>query len=73
MNPVRAVALLIVLVGIGALAYGGWRYFDDRDEIRIGDTRLVVETADVHPTVWVGAALVIAGGVALATAGSKKS
>lgn len=72
MSPVRAIALVVVLAGIGALAYGAWHYFDSRNEIRIGDTRLVVETADVHPTVWVGGALVIAGGVTMAAAGKKK-
>lgn len=73
MNPVRAIALLVVLAGIAALAYGGWYYLDQREEIRIGDARLVIEDADIHPAVWVGGALVVAGGITMAVASNKKA
>jgi len=72
MNNMRILALLVLLAGVGALAYGGWQYFDERQEVRIGDARFVIEDADIPPAVWVGGALFLAGGITMVAAGGKK-
>ncbi len=73
MNNTRIIALLMLLGGLGALAWGGWQYFDQRREIRIGDARLVIEDADISPAVWVGGVLFLAGGITMVAAGGKQN
>jgi hypothetical protein len=72
MNALRIVALAVLLAGVGVLAYGIWQYFDSRSEIRIGDASLVVEDSEIRPAVWIGAALIVVGGVGSVFARGKK-
>jgi hypothetical protein len=72
MNALRIGALAVLLAGVGVLAYGIWQYFDSRSEIRIGDASLVVEDSEIRPAVWIGAALIVVGGVGSVFARGKK-
>jgi hypothetical protein len=73
MNALRIAALAVLLAGVGLLAYGIWQYFDSRSEIRIGDASLVIDDSEFRPPVWIGAVLIIAGGVGVVVARRRKS
>lgn len=62
----KALGIVLIIVGIIGLVQGGLRY-NQKDEVaRIGDAKLSV-TSEKHVTIpwWVGAALVAGGAVVL--------
>ena len=68
----RIVALLLIVLGVLALAYGGFSYTQDRTAAKIGPLELnVKETKTVPIPLWVGVAGIVVGGFLL-VAGSKR-
>jgi TRAP-type C4-dicarboxylate transport system permease small subunit len=72
-NAVRIVALILIVVGILALAYGGFSYTKETHEAQVGSLTLQVkEKQTVNVPVWAGVAGIVIGG-ALLLFGGKKS
>ena len=72
MNPLRLVALLLIVGGAMCLIYGGFSYTQATHSTDIGPLHLALtERREVSIPVWVGAAA-LAGGVALLLLGSRK-
>lgn len=69
----RTIALVLLLGGLAALGYGIWQFYESRDEIRIGDAKLIVEDGKVHPAIWVGGALILGGGIGMAISRNRRS
>jgi drug/metabolite transporter (DMT)-like permease len=62
MSPTKIAAIILIVVGVVGLAYGGFTYTSDRQEIRVGSMSMSV---DQHRTVpvplWAGITAVLLG------------
>lgn len=68
MNIQRSVAIVLLVVGVLALAYGGFSYTKETHETNIGPLHLAVdETRRVNIPIWVGiGSLVLGAGLLIA-------
>jgi len=72
-NAVRIVALILIVVGILALAYGGFSYTKETHEAQVGTLTLQVkEKQTINIPIWAGVAGIVIGG-ALFLFGVKKN
>jgi hypothetical protein len=63
---VRLAGLVLLVLGILSLAYGGFSYTKEKGDARIGPVELrVTEKQHVNVPLWAGVAAVAAGGVLL--------
>lgn len=59
----RLLAIILLVVGALALAYGGFSYTKDTQKAKLGPLEInVTETERVNVPVWAGIALMAAGG-----------
>jgi TRAP-type C4-dicarboxylate transport system permease small subunit len=66
MNPLRMVAIALIVGGVLALLYGGFSYSRQTQTAQIGSIELSVsETRQVNVPLWAGVAAVVAGGLLL--------
>ncbi|MEO8161150.1 MAG: hypothetical protein ABI588_07005 [Arenimonas sp.] len=73
MGGAKIAALLLIVAGVLALAYGGFTYTKQTTAVSIGPIQLnVKEKKTVNIPIWAGIAAIVAGGVLLA-AGGKRS
>lgn len=71
MNPMKAAALILIVLGILGLVYGGFSYTDETHEAKLGPIELSVkDRKTVNVPVWVGIGAIVIGGAMLL--GSKK-
>ncbi len=62
MNPVRGIAIVLLVVGVLGLAYGGFTYTKHTDKADIGPLTLTLKDKEhVNIPVWAGIAAVIVG------------
>jgi hypothetical protein len=72
MNPVKIAAMMLILVGVVGLAYGGFSYTKQTHEISVGSIDLSVrERARFNVPVWAGIGSIVAG-VALLLGASRR-
>jgi drug/metabolite transporter (DMT)-like permease len=72
MNSSKIVALLLIVAGVLALAYGGFSYTKDTQQAKIGPLELTVKQQQtVNIPVWAGIGAIVIGG-ALLVLGSRK-
>ena len=72
MNPIKAVALVLIVAGILSLAYGGFTYTKETHEVKIGPIEMSIKDKErVNIPVWVGVGAIVAGGLILVF-GSRK-
>ncbi|OYT92024.1 MAG: hypothetical protein CFE43_10705 [Burkholderiales bacterium PBB3] len=72
MNPIKIVAILLIVGGALGLAYGSFSYTKDTSAVKIGPIELSVkEKETINIPVWAGVAAIVAGGLLLAM-GSKR-
>jgi uncharacterized membrane protein YdcZ (DUF606 family) len=72
MNPVKVVAIALIVAGVLGLLYGGFSYTKETHDVKIGPIELSVkEKQDVNIPVWAGIAAIVVGGLLLVF-GSKK-
>lgn len=66
MNAMRMVAVVLIVAGVLALAYGGFTYTRENHEARIGPVELnVKEKQTVDIPIWAGVGAIVIGGVLL--------
>lgn len=66
MNPAKLAALVLIVAGVLALAYGGFTYTKETHETNIGPLKLSVkDTERVNIPIWLGALSLVAGVVVL--------
>jgi TRAP-type C4-dicarboxylate transport system permease small subunit len=66
MTPLRIVALVLLLGGIAALAWGGFSYTRETHEADIGPIELSVEEREtVNIPVWAGVGAIVLGAALL--------
>ncbi len=72
MNPIRLIAIVLIVAGALGLLYGGFSYTKQTHDVKLGPIELSVkEKQDVNVPVWVGIAAVVAGGLLLVFGGKK--
>ena len=73
MNSTRIVAIVLIVVGILGLAYGGFSYDKETVGAKLGPIELkVTEKKTVNVPMWAGIGAIVAGGLLLVL-GSRKS
>ncbi len=72
MNSMKLMAVVLLVAGVLALAYGGFSYTKDTTAVKLGPLELSVkEKETVNVPVWAGVAAIVAGGVLLVLGGKK--
>jgi len=69
----KIAAILLIVLGALALAYGGFSYTDDKTAVKLGPLELSVkEKKTVNVPVWAGVGAIVVGGLLLALGGKAK-
>ena len=72
MTPIRIVAIVLIVVGAVALAYGGFSYTKETHQAKLGPIELSVkEKQDVNIPQWAGIGAIVVGVVLIALGGKK--
>ena len=72
MSGARIAALVLIIAGVLALAYGGFTYSKQTTSVNLGPLQLnVTEKKTVPVPVWAGIGAIVIGGVLLATGGKR--
>ena len=67
MSGMRLVGALLLGLGILALAYGGFTYTKDTDDVKLGPVHVEIKNKEhVNIPIWAGVAAAVVGGVLLA-------
>jgi TRAP-type C4-dicarboxylate transport system permease small subunit len=67
MNTFKIVAIILVVAGVLALAYGGFTYTKSTEEANIGPLQLTIKDKEtVNIPIWAGVAATVAGAGMLA-------
>ncbi len=66
MNPTRLLAVVLMVAGVAALAYGGFTYTKETHNVKLGPVELSVKDKEtVNIPVWAGVGAIVAGGLLL--------
>jgi len=66
MNPIRVIALVLIIGGALGLAYGGFSYTKENHQAKIGPIDISVqEKQTVNIPLWAGVGAIVIGGVLL--------
>ena len=66
MDGIKILAIVLIVAGSLGLAYGGFTYTKDSEEIKLGPIELTVkDTETVNVPVWAGVVVLAAGVVLL--------
>lgn len=72
MNSKQIVAIVLIVAGVLALAYGGFSYDKETTGAKIGPIELkVTEKKTVNIPLWAGIGSIVAGGLLLGLGGRK--
>jgi multidrug transporter EmrE-like cation transporter len=72
MTPIKIVAIVLIVAGVAALAYGGFSYTKETHKAEIGPLKFsVAEKETVNVPQWAGIGAIVAGVVLLAVGGKK--
>ena len=62
MNGAKLAAIILIVAGVLALAFGGFTYTKKTEEIKVGPIELTVKDKEtVNIPIWLGAGALIAG------------
>jgi hypothetical protein len=63
MNGTTLAAVIMIVLGVLGLAYGGFTYTKDTSEAKLGPIELTVkDKRTVNVPIWLGVALIVGGG-----------
>ena len=72
MNPIKLVAVALIVAGVLGLIYGGFSYTKDTTVVKLGPLELTArEKQTVNFPVWAGIGAIVVGGLLLVL-GNKK-
>lgn len=72
MNPVKVIAIVLIVGGILGLAYGGFSYTKDTTVVKVGPLEVTAkERQTVNVPMWAGVGAIVVGGLLLAFAGKR--
>jgi TRAP-type C4-dicarboxylate transport system permease small subunit len=68
MNPVKIIAIVLIVAGSLGLAYGGFSYTQETHDVKLGPLEFSVkEKKTVNIPIWAGVAAIVVGGLLLVT------
>jgi TRAP-type C4-dicarboxylate transport system permease small subunit len=72
MDTVKLIALVLIVAGVLALAYGGFTYTKETHEMKIGPIDISVKDKEtVNIPIWAGVGAIVIGGLLLVFGGRK--
>ena len=72
MNPVKVVAIILIVAGILGLAYGGFSYTKDTTVVKLGPLEVSAkEKQTVNVPMWAGVGAIVVGGLLLVFGGKR--
>jgi TRAP-type C4-dicarboxylate transport system permease small subunit len=72
MNSIKLVAIALIVVGVLALAYGGFSYTKDTTIVKLGSIEITTkEKQAVNVPMWAGIGAIAVGGLLLVLGGKK--
>jgi hypothetical protein len=72
MNPIKLVAIGLIVVGVLGLVYGGFSYTKDTTVIKLGPVEISAkEKQTVNVPMWAGIGAIVVGGLLLVMGGKK--
>ncbi|MEO7478247.1 MAG: hypothetical protein ABIT64_03330 [Lysobacteraceae bacterium] len=72
MNPIKLVAIVLIVVGFLALGYGGFSYTKDTTVVELGPIHVTAkEKHTINVPMWAGIGAIVVGGLLFATGGKK--
>jgi hypothetical protein len=72
MNPIKTVAIVLIVAGVLGLLYGGFSYTKETHDVKIGPIEFSVkEKQEVNIPVWAGIGAIVVGGLLLVFGGRK--
>lgn len=72
MNPIKLVAIVLIVVGVLGVVYGGFSYTKDKTAIKLGPIEVSVkETERVNIPLWAGVGAMVVGGLLFVLGGRK--
>jgi TRAP-type C4-dicarboxylate transport system permease small subunit len=72
MNPVKLIAIVLILAGILGLVYGGFSYTKDTTVVKLGPLEVSAkERQTVNVPMWTGVGAIVIGGLLLVFGGKR--
>ena len=72
MNPVKVIAIALVIAGVLGLVYGGFSYTKDTTVVKLGPLEVSAkEKQTVNVPMWAGVGAVVVGGLLLVFGGKR--
>jgi len=72
MNPVKVIAIVLVIAGILGLVYGGFSYTKDTTVVKLGPLEVSAkERQTVNVPIWTGVGAIVVGGLLLVFGGKR--
>ena len=73
MNPTKLIGIILIIVGVLGLAYGGFSYTQDRTAVKVGPVELTVqENKSINIPLWAGISTLVVGVVLLGIGGKSR-
>ena len=72
MNPVKVIAIVLIITGVLCLVYGGFSYTKDTTVVKLGPLEVSAkERQTVNVPMWTGVGAIVVGGLLLAFGGKR--
>jgi len=72
MNPVKVIAIVLIITGVLGLVYGGFSYTKDTTVVKLGPLEVSAkERQTVNVPMWTGVGAIVVGGLLLAFGGKR--
>ena len=72
MNPVKVIAIVLIVGGMLGLVYGGFSYTKDTTVVKLGPLEVSAkEKQTVNVPMWAGVGAIVVGGLLLVFAGKR--
>ena len=72
MNPVKVIAIVLIIAGVLGLVYGGFSYTKDTTVVKLGPLEVSAkERQTVNVPMWTGVGAIVVGGLLLAFGGKR--
>ena len=72
MNPVKVIAIVLIVGGMLGLVYGGFSYTKDTTVVKLGPLEVSAkERQTVNVPMWTGVGAIVVGGLLLAFGGKR--